>query len=76
MTADDRPALPRPESQLEEAFIAEFLRARGHDEVSMKALPAEERKHLLEEASVYAGGRLTEIEARAHFVHELHGDTG
>ena len=62
-----------PEGQLERALIHEFLRLRGHDATSMAALPAGERTRLLQEASVHACARLTEIEARAHFVHELHG---
>jgi len=68
----DRAPLQAPEAQLERAFIDEFLRTRGHDTNSVEQLPADERKRLLEDASVYAGGKLSEIEARAHFVHELH----
>ena len=62
-----------PEAQLERAFIDEFLRAQGHDSHSIGGLPEEERQTLLKAASVYAAGKLTEVEARAHFVHELHG---
>jgi hypothetical protein len=32
-------------------------------------------RKVLRDASTYAAGKLTEVEARAHFVHELHGDT-
>lgn len=62
-----------PEGQLGQALIDEFLRARGHDARSVRALPAEEGTRLLKEASAYASAKLTEIEARAHFVHEIHG---
>ena len=62
-----------PEGQLERALIDEFLRTHGHDARSVAALPADERIRLLQDASVHACARLTEIEARAHFVHELHG---
>jgi hypothetical protein len=62
-----------PEGQLERALIDEFLRLHGHDATSVAALPADERTRLLQQASVHACGRLAEIEARAHFVHELHG---
>lgn len=62
-----------PEGQLERAFIDEFLRTHGHDARSVAALSADERIRLLQEASVHACARLAEIEARAHFVHELHG---
>jgi hypothetical protein len=63
-----------PTKQLEEALIAEFLKSRGHDRHSIQALPEDEAKHLLAEASVYASARLTAVEARAHYVHDLHGD--
>ena len=62
-----------PEGQLERALIDEFLRVHGHNATSVASLPAEERTRLLQAASIHACARLTEIEARAHFVHELHG---
>ena len=60
--------------QLEEALIEEFLKARGHDRHSVQALPEDEARELLTDASVYASSKLSEVEARAHYVHELHGD--
>ena len=60
MTESDPPPLQDPERQLERALIDEFLRVRGHDARSV-------------EASVHAASKLAEIEARARFVHELHG---
>ena len=63
-----------PESLLEQAFIDEFLWARGHDPSRLEALPGEERMHLLQGASVYAAGKLAEVEARAHFVREIHSE--
>ena len=65
--------LEDPGGPLEQALIAEFLRLRGHDAQSMKRLPDDEQKRLLQEASTYAAAKLTEVEARARFVHELHG---
>jgi hypothetical protein len=61
-----------PEAALEQAFIDAFLRTHGHDAKSVERLPEDERRRLLEDASVYAGLRLSEVEARAHFVQELH----
>jgi len=60
--------------QLEEALMEEFLKARGHDRNSVQALPADQARQLLTDASVYASSKLSEVEARAHYVHELHGD--
>ena len=61
-----------PEGQLELALIEEFLRSHGHAPREVPALPEDQRRHLLEAASVYAAGRLAEIQARAHYVHEIH----
>ena len=60
--------------QLEEALIDEFLKARGHDRHSVQALSEDQARQLLTDASVYASSKLSEVEARAHYVHELHGD--
>ena len=64
-----------PEGQLGQSLIDEFLRARGYDATSVQALPPEAQIQLLTEASVYASAKLAEVNARAHFVHELHGET-
>jgi hypothetical protein len=61
-----------PEAQLERALIEEFLLSHGHVPDDVPALPEDQRRHLLESASVYAAGRLAEIRARAHYVHDLH----
>jgi hypothetical protein len=61
-----------PEGELERALIEEFLFSHGHTPRDVPALPQEQRRHLLEAASVYAAGRLAEIQARAHYVHDLH----
>jgi len=66
-------AMEDPEGQLETALIEEFLRARGVDLAAVRALPDGEATRVLTEASVYAAAKLAEIEARAHFVHEIHG---
>jgi hypothetical protein len=68
----DQAPLQAPDAQLEQAFIDAFLRMHGHDATSVERLPENERKRLLEDASTYAAGKLSEVEARAHFVHELH----
>ena len=54
-----------PEGQLERALIEEFLIAHEHSLREVPALPEDQRRHLLEAASVYAAGRLAEIQARA-----------
>src|SRR5205823_4480335 len=71
---DDSRPLHDPEAELERALIDEFLRSRGRDRASLELLPPDERQRLLQEASLYAAARLTEVEARARFVHDLHGE--
>ena len=63
-----------PEGRLEQALIDQFLSARGLDAAAVRALPAGEAKRVLTEASVYASSKLAEVDARAHFVHQIHGD--
>ena len=60
------------ERRLEQAFIEEFLRGRGYSLGTVHALPEDEAKRLLREASIYAAGKLAEVEARSHYVHEIH----
>lgn len=76
MTAQnpDVRAMQDPEGQIEQFLIDEFLRARGLDAPALQVLSEGDRRHLLQEASTHAAGKLAEIEARARFVHDLHGD--
>jgi hypothetical protein len=68
-------SLEAPLSQLERSLIDEFIRARGHDPDKLGDLPAHARERLLSDASVYASGKLTEVEARSHFLDEIHHAT-
>jgi hypothetical protein len=59
-------------AQLEQAYIAEFLQRRGYTFATLRSLPQPEADALMKEASVYASARLTEVESRAHYVHDIH----
>jgi hypothetical protein len=61
-----------PESTLERAFIAEYLQRHGQAESTLHLLPPSEAIPLMREASIYASARLGEVEARAHYVHDIH----
>lgn len=61
-----------PEAQLERAFIDEYLRLHGHDPDAVRLLPEAEVTTLLEAASIYAAGKLAELESRSHYVHDIH----
>jgi hypothetical protein len=62
-----------PLAQLEQMLIAEYLRAHGCDPEAVHTLPKAQVERLMVEASVYASAKLSEVEARAHLVAELHG---
>lgn len=61
-----------PLARLERALIDEFVRKRGYDPLTLADLPEGERVSLLKDASVYASGKLMEVEARSHFLDEIH----
>ena len=65
-----------PHSELERAFIVEFLERHGHTLDTVRTLPEAEAHALLQQASVYASGRLTEVESRAHYVDDMHRAPG
>jgi hypothetical protein len=75
MSADhpDVSAFEDPQAKLERAFIDEFLRARGYEGIKLSELPVAQRELVMKQASSYASGRLSEVDARARFVHEIHG---
>ena len=66
-------ALEDPQAQLECALIEEFLQKQGCSRTTVDLKPPAERRSLLRQASLYAAIRLAEIDARAAYVHDLHG---
>ncbi|HXW07940.1 MAG TPA: hypothetical protein VD833_22100 [Vicinamibacterales bacterium] len=68
--------LEEPQAKLERALIDEYLRSRGYDLRTLHDRPADEIKAVLREAALHAAGRLAEVEARASYVHEIHGAAG
>jgi hypothetical protein len=68
----DAPRLGDPFARLELGLIDDYLRSRGHDPGVLRARDDAEARRLLVEASTYAGARLSEVESRAHYVHEIH----
>ena len=68
---DVRP-MEDPEAQLERAFIDEYLQLHGHDPEAVRWLPEAHVTTLLQAASIYAAGKLAEVESRAHYVQGIH----
>jgi hypothetical protein len=71
MTANPH-AAAAPLSKLERTLIEEYIRQRGYDPDKLSDLSGDERDRLLKDASVYASCRLVEVEARSHFLDEIH----
>ncbi len=65
-----------PLGQLERTLIDEYVRMRGYDPRALSRLPSAVRDALLKDASVYASSRLSEVESRSHYLHELHNAIG
>jgi hypothetical protein len=59
---------------MERSLIEEFLQTHGHTMASLHELPADEARALMTAASLHASMRLTEVEARAHFIDGIKGD--
>ena len=70
----DVPPLEDRTAHLELALIEQFIRARGIDPASLHDLPTDERERLQRDAEAYAALKLAEMESRAHYVHDLHGN--
>jgi hypothetical protein len=66
-------ALEDPEARLERALIEEFLQARGYSLATVSFKVPAEHQQLLAQAAQYAAVRLAEIDARAAYIHQIHG---
>jgi hypothetical protein len=69
----DQQPLEEPLAQLERQLINAYLAAAGQDFRDLIVRNDAAAHRLLAEASLYASERLSEIEARAHFLKKLHG---
>ena len=69
----DAPRLDAPLAEVEHHLMAAYLATSGHTLEELQARADPEARALLADASKYASGKLTEVEARSHYVRELHG---
>ena len=63
-----------PNALLENALIKEYLKEKGYSHEDLKKLPADLVEKLMKEASQYASLKLEEVQARVHFINDLHED--
>lgn len=68
----DLPPLEEPLAELERRIIDEYIRSHGQDPAALRASADAAARKLLVDAAVYAATRLSEVEARSHYVRELH----
>jgi hypothetical protein len=66
--------LEDPQARLERTFLEEYLTARGRS-LSTVSMSAPGDRQLLRQAAEYAAVRLAEIDARAAYIHQIHGGT-
>jgi diguanylate cyclase (GGDEF)-like protein len=65
-----------PFGELERSLIDQFLRARGYDPTRLAELTDAERSRVLTEASLFASGRIAEVESKSRFVAQMHDAPG
>ena len=65
--------LEEPLAWLERHLISAYVAGAGHTYQELIASDDESAQKLLADASVYASQKLSEIEARAHYLHALRG---
>ncbi len=73
-TQTDKPPLEQPLAILVRQLIGAYLAGAGQDLHTLIIRKDAEARKLLAEASRYASEKLSEIEARSHYVRELHGE--
>jgi len=71
-TLTDTLPIEEPLADLERRLMAAYVAGAGEDLHSLRTRTDVTARHLLAEASRYASTRLTEIEARFHYLHQLH----
>lgn len=64
----------QPLAALERQLITAYLAAAGQDLHALMTRHDDEARKLLADASRYASEKLSEIEARSSYLHNLHGE--
>lgn len=77
MTEKDSPErapLQEPLAELERQLIDAYVAGAGEDLQLLRSRTDAQARQILVEASRYASEKLSEIEARRHYMRTLHGD--
>jgi hypothetical protein len=70
----EKPLLHNRLAELERHLLQAYLAGGGHDVDELVARTDDDARRLLAAASRYASAKLSEVEARAHYLQTLHGD--
>lgn len=70
---EDRRANEAPFAELERQLIGAYLAGAGQDFADLIGRSDSDAQRLLAEASAYASSRLSELEARLHYLRGLQG---
>ena len=73
-TNADRPPLEEPLAELERQLLTAYVVGAGEDLRTLLTRSDEKARKLLAEASRYASAKLSEVEARSHYVRQLYGE--
>ena len=73
-SSPERLRLEEPLAELERQFINAYVAAAGEDWQSLRSRTDAHARQILVEASRYASEKLSEIEARLHYMRTLHGE--
>ena len=73
-TLTDTVPIEEPLAELERDLIAAYVAGAGLDLHDLPTRTDDAARTFLTEASRYASTKLSEIEARFHYLHTLHGD--
>lgn len=75
MTNDsERPPLEQPLAELERQLIRAYVAGAGQDLETLRARDDNEARKILADAFRYASTKLGEVEARWHYLQQLHGE--
>jgi hypothetical protein len=76
MNANETSASPmkEPLAELERELISAYVAGAGQDLEVLVRRNDEQARRLLTDASLYATGRLTEVESRSHYLRSLRGE--
>ena len=70
---NEQPPIEEPLAELERQLITAYVAGAGETLHDLITRDDDAARQLLAEASLYASERLSEIEARAHYLRKLHG---